>query len=310
MKTLPRMGTLALLLAACDPLVDLDLDDTSGATSTGSADGGGVSGGPGSVPPNPTTPVTTSPVTTSPGTGGGCTPGTFETCVCPSGYQGAQECGPSGTYLPCECDDYESSTSGWDSWGSSGWGSSTGWWGSSSSGGWDDNHIPDLPPGETCLPIDLPCEGFFEVVSDAGLEQLSTCSRIAGDLLMYGEDVTSLEPLGCLRQVDGGVVVDHTQVTTLDGFGLENAELVAIVQNSQLILFEAPVLYTLDALYIFGNANLDTVALPQLATLQTLDVQDNEMLPDCTVVELFEQTSPNAFNCEANLDDKCTPMCG
>lgn len=306
MKTLPWMGALALLLTACDPLVELD--DTTGSDSTTAAsDDAGGSGGPGSVPPNSTSPVTTSPVTTSPTTGGGCVPGTFESCACPNGYPGDQECGPSGTYLPCECDDF-ASTSGWDSWGSSGWGSS-GWWGSSSTGGWNDSPIPDLPPGETCLPLDLPCEGSFDVTTDAELEQLSTCSHVAGDLFLY-TGITNLEPLSCLRQVDAGFVIVDTQLVSVDGLGLESAEFVGIGDNPQLTFFEAPNLQVLDALYLINNDNLDTVALPQLSSLNLLEALGNDLLPDCVTVELFEQTGASTLNCGDNLEDKCTPVCG
>ncbi len=297
---------MALLLAACDPLVDLE--DTSGAdsTSTGSADGGGVSGGPGSVPPNPTTPVTTSP-----GTGGGCTPGTFETCVCPDGYQGAQECGPSGSYLPCECENYESSTSGWDSWGSSGgwWGSSSSGWGSTSTGYDPDVYIPELPPGETCLPPELPCEGQFEVDSNAELMQMSICSVVAGDVFITG-NVGDVATLTCLREVWQGFAVFESELSTVHVPALETAGEFAVIINPSVQSISAPALQSVSQLLIAENESVTSVSLPSLVSAEFIDVFGNAMLPDCTVVDIAAQSGNPPLYCEYNLVDMCTPMCG
>ncbi|MBV1857042.1 MAG: hypothetical protein KUG77_01430 [Nannocystaceae bacterium] len=266
---------------------------------------GGVSGGPGSVPPNPTTPVTTTPFTT----GGGCTPGTFESCGCPNGYPGAQECGSDGAYLPCECEYDDSTTSGWES--SGGWETSTGWWGSSSgSSGWNGNHIPELPPGETCLPLGLPCEGFFEFDSDEDLIEVSTCSRVLGDLFIEF-DVTDLGTLGCLRHVDGVFVLAQTELVGVEDFGLETADVFAVAENPQLVLLDAPNLHAVGSLHIVNNDILETMVLPQLSEVgEFLEIFGNDLLPDCAVVELYQGVDPSTFVCDDNLPDKCTPTCG
>lgn len=303
MKTLPRMAAIASLLAACDPLVQLDEPAASeGSASTGSS--GEVPGNPGDTPPNPTTPVTTTPVTTSPGTTGAgrdCVPGTYDACLCPGGEPGEQECGADGMYLPCLCDGVESTSSGWGGSSSSGWGSS---------GGWNGNHVPDLPPGETCLPLDLPCEGFFEVSTDDELETVSTCSRINGDLFVqYG--VTSLGPLTCLRQITGGFVLLDTEISVLEGLPLETAEFFALAENPQLVLADAPALSAVESLHIVNNDSLDMLFFPELTSVGNLfEVLSNEVLPDCAIVELFEQVNPPTLSCEQNLQDECSPICG
>lgn len=305
MKMLPRMAAIASLLVACDPLVQIDEPTSEGSTSTGSG-GGDAPGDPGSVPPNSTNPVTTSPSTTGPsttGAGGECVPGTLDACLCPDGEPGEQECGADGTYLPCVCDGFESTTSGW--------GESSGGWGSSSSTGDPfGNHIPDLPPGETCLPLDLPCDGFFEIHTDDQLEALATCSRIAGDLFVQS-NVTNLGPLVCLREITGGFVVLDTQVTFLQGLPLETAEFFALADNPQLVLADAPALQSVESLYIVNNDSLDTLFFPELLSIgDVLEVLGNDILPDCATVELFEQVNPPTLNCEENLQDKCSPLCG
>lgn len=293
---------MALLLAACEPLVDLGDSDSS---STGSPSGG-VSGGPGSVPPNPTTPVTTNP-----GTGGGCVPGTIGTCDCPSGFPGAQECGFDGTYLPCECDDPQATT-GWDTWGSSStgwWGSSSTGWGSSSTGGDPGVYIPELPPGETCLPPELPCEGDFDIGSDAQLEPMRICSVIQGDVYISG-NVETVSSLPCLQEVSTIFVIIESPLSTIDVPVLEAAGLFAIGVSPNLQSISAPALAAAADVFIGDNESLSSIDLPSLTFSKSIEVFNNPMLPDCVAVELAEQVGNPVLSCQDNLEDMCSPMCG
>lgn len=297
---------LALGVVACDPLVSLDETSGSSGSSTGSvgSSGFGPSSATSPVPPNPTTPTPT-----------GCAPGTYIECTCPGGGYGEQICSSDGAYGSCECYGGDitwgtSGSSGW--WGSSG---SSGWWGSSSgsssSGGWSDPRIPELPPGEDCLGLDLPCVGNFDVASDDELEAVGVCSVVEGELFIHSE-VSTLQPLGCLRQVDGFTAIIETSVTNLSGLvALEYTGGLAVVQNTQLSSIDIPALETVGDFYVQDNPVLLSFDLPNLTEIiETLDVFGNLMLPACEVQELVAQSSPPNVTCEGNLADMCVGLCG
>ena len=300
---------LALGVVACDPLVPLG--ETSGGTgsSTGSVSSSATSG-PSSmtspVPPNPTSPTTSPPT--------GCAPGTYMECTCPGGGYGEQICGSDGMYGSCEC--YGGDIT-WGSSGSSGgwWGSSgsSGWWGSSGSsgsgGGWTDPRIPELPPGEDCLPLDLPCAGTFDVMQDEHLQAIGICSRINGDLFI--QDVSTLQPLGCLREVEGFIGIAQTPVTNLsDLAALQYADGFGLAGNAQLTTIDIPTLETVGELIVFDHAVLVSFDLPNLGEIiGNVDIFDNEMLPGCEIQELLTQTNPTTVYCEGNLADMCVDVC-
>lgn len=253
------------------------------------------------VPPNPTTPTSTPPT--------GCAPGTYMECTCPGGSYGEQICGSDGMYGGCECyggdASWGTSTSGW--WGTSG---SSGWWGSSGSsgGGWSDPEIPELRPGESCLALDQPCTGFFDV-GEAELEAFGVCSRVEGDVFVH--NVSTLEPLGCLREVEGFLELALTQVTTLSALSaLEYAGGFGLGENEELITIDVPTLQTVDGMYVFGNGSLVSFDLPNLDVTGYLDIFNNMTLPDCEIQELAAQATPANLGCDDNLADMCVDVCG
>lgn len=292
----------SLSVVACDPLVPIGETSGDSAGSTGSVGSSGFSepGSPtNSVPPNPST---TSPI--------GCAPGTYVECTCPGGGYGEQICSQQGEFGACECygDDVTwgtSGSSGW--WGSSG---SSGWWGSSSSsGGWEPG-IPELPPGQDCLGLDLPCVGEFYATSPGQLEPLGVCSRIEGQLYIEGED-TTLEPMGCLQEVDGVLGIGQTGLSDLSGFGmLDFVGELGVVQNAQLTTLGMPSLGTVGAMFIYENNALTSLGLPALTEIvDQLDVGYNPMLPNCEIHSLYKQASPSAVFCSDNLPDTCAGLC-
>ncbi len=231
-------------------------------------------------------------------------------CSCPDGSDGVQVCEPGGVPGACQCNDGETwgtTSGGW--WGSSG---SSGWWGESSgssSGGWNDPRIPELPPGEECLGLDMPCVGSFDISDDEQLLPVGVCSRIDGDLFI--QNVSTLQPLGCLREMDGFLSVIQTPVSDLSGLAaLEFAGSLGFAENHQLQTLDIPTLENVGDLYVFANPSLVSFDLPNLAEIiGVLDVIDNPVLPDCEVQALFEQTTPTALTCGGNLPDMCATAC-
>lgn len=73
------------------------------------------------------------------------------------------------------------------------------------------------------------------VRSDAELERFRSCTRVAGDLTV--ENVSSLEALSDLRQVDGALRIQRTdRLYSLEGLeSLENLRELSIHKNSALI---------------------------------------------------------------------------
>lgn len=291
-------------LVACDPLVPLGEssgDSESSTSSVGSSGFSEPSNPSGSVPPNPST---TSPI--------GCAPGTYVECTCPGGGYGEQVCSSQGEFGACECygDDitWGTSSGGW--WGSSG---SSGWWGSSSSGssgGWDNPEIPELPPGETCLPFDMPCVGGFDVSTDEELEAIGICSNIEGFVHIH-DGVTTLAPLGCLRQVDEFLGIIATPLTNLSGLAaLEVSGGVGLADNPQLATVDIPLLQVSEEFYVFDNPSLVSLDLPSLTEVTFAEVFNNILLPECEIEALFMQSSPTKFSCDGNLADICGGLCG
>lgn len=234
-----RLAVLAAVIAGCEPLVEPPATSTTGEIPEPSS--GSAGGQPN--PDDPDTAATTAPPpTTDPDT---CMLGTAQPCICPDGTPGTQRCATT-SWGPCECDGLGTSSGA----ASGGLGSSSGW---GSSGG-TDPAIPDLPPGETCLPLDIPCTGTFELWSDAELETVSTCSRTTGDFA-FGMAVTSLEPLACLREVEGAFALYQSELVELSGLSLQSAGMFSVVQNPALLYVEAP---NLESAHRSGSATTRT----------------------------------------------------
>lgn len=290
-------------LVACDPLVPLGEssgDSESSTSSAGSSGFGEPSNPTGSVPPNPST---TSPI--------GCAPGTYTECTCPGGGYGEQVCSSQGEFGACECygDDitWGTSSGGW--WGSSG---SSGWWGSSSSGssgGWNEPGIPQLPPGEVCLPLDMPCVGSFDIWENEALEPIGICSRIEGDLFIQA--VTTLEALDCLRVVNGFAGISQTDLPNLTGLeGLQFADGFGVAENPQLTTVSLPALESVGNFIVAEHATLTSFDLPVFdEIIGNMDVFNNAMLPNCEIEALVAQTNPPGVSCEGNLSDMCVKLC-
>ena len=284
MRDLSWMLVIATL-AGCGPAVSLG-DSSSGDASTGAADGDSTG-----APPSSTT--TGAPPAGSTGEPETCFVGQIRACTCPDGSPGERQCGPDRILGPCECGD--ATTSG--GWGTSG----------STGGSWPD--IPDLPPGEVCLPPTLPCSGDFLAFDDESLVALSTCSRIQGSLLIEG-NVTSLAPLACLVSVQGPLFIDQTELLDLGGLGIQSADFVAVTANSQLLSLDLPAISTTGALLVLQNPNLMDLQLGNLDFVEVLDFTDNPLLPDCVVAELIAQSDPQSVTCAGNLETGCADICG
>ncbi len=169
--------------------------------------------------------------------------------------------------------------------------------------------IPDLPPGETCLPEDLPCEGFFELSTDAQVESVGTCSVILGTLIIVGE-VTTVEPLSCLREVSESFVIEFAPLQSTAG--LEALEVVDVfgAVGSPLTSFGTPNLQQARVLFAEQNKQLTSLDFPSLTTIsEALAINFNPLLPSCDVEALYEQTSPPELLCENNLLDACGDLC-
>lgn len=230
-------------------------------------------------------------------------------CICPGGGYGEQFCRPEGVYSECECygDDitWGGSSTGW--WGSS----SGGWWGSGSSsgGGWYDPRIPELPPGEDCLALDQPCVGSFDIYGDDDLEAVGICSRIDGELFI--QDVSTLQPLGCLQEVDGFVGIVQATVTDLSALtALVYAGGLGLAGNAELTTIDIPTLETAGDFFIYDNLSLVSFDLPNLGEIiGNMEAVDNPMLPECELEAVFTQANPMNLSCEGNLPDMCVGLC-
>ncbi len=301
------MAFFSLSVVACDPLVSTG--DTSGGSGSATGSWGSSSGGsPGSV----TNSVPPGSSTTTPT---GCVQGSAVECACRGGGSGEQLCEPGGIYGACECDVPwgTSGSTGWDS-GSTGWGSDSGEssdsGSESSTGGQRPNPpIPELPPGEECLGLDLPCVGHFDAGSDAVLESLSTCSWVQGGLDIRDE-VSTLEPLVCLQRVDLYLSVGYTSVSDLSGLSaLHDAYGLAVFGNSQLTAINAPTLASANHLYISDNPVLVMLDLPNLVEMDWLDVWGNPLLPECQIEALHIQAYPAGLGCSGNHLGLCAGVC-
>jgi len=235
-------------------------------------------------------------------------------CTCPGGGYGERICSQQGEYGPCECDggDFTWGTSGssgwWGSSGSSGWGSSSS--GSSSSGGWTEPGIPELPPGEDCLPLDMPCIGDFMVSNDEQLEAIGICGSIEGYLDIQA-NVTTLEPLGCLRQIDGFLAMIGTPLTNVSGLvALQHVEGIGFAENGQLATIDIPSLQSTEEFYVFDNPSLVSLGFPSLTEVTVAEVFNNALLPECEIEAVFTLATPDQLSCEGNLPDMCAGFCG
>lgn len=285
------MGLLLVTFAGCGPAVSLG-DSSSGATES-TADDGSTSGG--NVPTTSATVTTSPPPVGSTGAPESCFVGQIRVCTCPDGTPGEQECGPDRVFESCDC----------------GGGGSSSWGGSGSSGGWPlPPDIPELPPGEVCLPPSLPCSGNFQALDDAQAAAFGICSVIEGTIF-FQENVSTLAHMTCLSRVEGVLVLDNTQVLDLSGLeGLESVESLAFGNNTQLISLDLPNLTSAVQLIAVGNLSLVELQLGNLGSVEQLEFTDNPLLPDCMVTELIAQTTPQTVNCSGNLDTGCADICG
>lgn len=157
----------------------------------------------------------------------------------------------------------------------------------------------------------MPCVGYFQVTDDAELEAVAACSQIVGELSV-NHQVTTLQPLACLRQVDGLLGILQSDISNTSGLAaLETADMLAIVGNSQLSAVEVSALELVGELMIESNQILSSLDFPALAEIwERLEIAGNPALLDCDVEALFLQANPPVLACEGNLPDTCSGMCG
>lgn len=116
---------------------------------------------------------------------------------------------------------------------------------------------PELPECEApdevsqrCDPDLLKCPGNRIISTAASIESLRGCTRLDGWLRIEGDELTNLEPLAALCQID-------------DRLTIENAD--ALVDAS------LPTLETVEDIYISGNTSLRTMLMPALRDLSFWD---------------------------------------
>lgn len=117
--------------------------------------------------------------------------------------------------------------------------------------------------------------GFFEIYDDEQLASVGICSRIEGEMQIQG--VSTLQPLGCLREVDGILAIVQTSVTSLSGLAaLEYVGGLGVAANPQLPSIGIPTLQTAGDFYITDHAALVSLDLPSLeAVLGSMEILGN-----------------------------------
>ncbi len=157
----------------------------------------------------------------------------------------------------------------------------------------------------------MPCVGYFPIEDDAELAEIAVCSQIVGELSIH-DQVTTLQPLACLRQVDGVLGILQSELSTTSGLAaLETADVLAIVGNGQLSTVAASSLEVVGELMITDNPMLTSLAFPSLTEIwDRLEVVGNPALTDCDVEALVSQTKPPMLVCGGNLDSPCSAVCG
>jgi hypothetical protein len=184
----------------------------------------------------------------------------------------------------------------------------------------DDEPFPEQIPTET--PIDMPSSSFcptggtfngsVDVSDTATLEALRGCTAIDGDLVIFGGNISDLEPLSQLRLVDGelrftsylgsltglealesvdALTIQNSNMSTLEPLrGLRRIDVSRRAGSGKLLLTNNPGLTSLDGLGsiqelasvdISENVGLATLAgLNVPAQLTTISIRSNPLLTD------------------------------
>ena len=161
------------------------------------------------------------------------------------------------------------------------------------------------------------CHGVETASSDAELADLSHCGTIRGALRVTGQ-VTSLAPLASLVRVEGSLIIEALEVTSLAGLeslrsvdsleirspvtslaALRDVEQVGAIQIVGAAITDLDGLegaQGLLSLWLEGCGDLTSLlGIPALESLQSLDVVDCEALTNITALSTLTQTGRVRF---------------